>query len=107
MTPGSLPMTSLPRALHEGWALRQRRLEDIPSVIELMRRVYVQPHGPEAVWPAETLIRHIATFPEGQLSILDEQGKVIADSTAMMVPIEQAMAPHRWSEITGRGRFTI
>jgi GNAT superfamily N-acetyltransferase len=68
-----------------------------------MRRVYVQPHGPEAVWPAETLARHIETFQEGQISILDGAGRVIADSTSMVVSIERAMAPHRWSEITGHG----
>lgn len=58
MTPVSLPATSLLRPLPDQWVLRPRRPEDIPGVIELMKRVYIQPHGPEAVWPLETLLRH-------------------------------------------------
>lgn len=94
------------RPLPESWVLRSRRTEDIPGVIELMQRVYVEPHGPEAVWPAETLKRHLEVFPEGQLLILDGQGRVIADSTSMLVSAERAMRPHRWSEITERGTLS-
>jgi len=103
MAPVSISATSLHRPLPDDWSLRPRRVADIPGVIELMKRVYIEPHGPEAVWPAETLMRHFQVFPEGQLSILDGQGRLIADSTAMMVASEQALRPHRWSEITGRG----
>jgi len=102
----SLAATSLLRPLPEQWVLRPRRPEDIPGVIELMKRVYVQPHGPEAVWPAETLRRHLDVFPEGQLSILDGQGRLIADSTAMLATEERALSPHRWSELTGRGTLS-
>jgi GNAT superfamily N-acetyltransferase len=68
-----------------------------------MKRVYGEPHGPEAVWPADTLMRHLEVFPEGQISILDGRGRLIADSTAMMVTSGRALRPHRWSEITERG----
>jgi GNAT superfamily N-acetyltransferase len=103
MKQASISATSFHRPLPNEWAIRPRRPEDIPGVIELMRRVYVQPHGPEAVWPAETLARHLETFPEGQISIVDAQGKVIGDSTSMRVTLERAMRPHRWSEITEHG----
>jgi GNAT superfamily N-acetyltransferase len=91
------------KPLPEGWVLRPRQVEDIPAVVELMKRVYVQPHGPEAVWPAETLLEHARHFPEGQFSIFTRQGRLIADSTAMMVSSQKALNPHRWSEITGKG----
>lgn len=94
---------SILRPLPEGWVLRTRRPEDVPSIIKLMERVYVAPHGPEAVWPAQTLLAHFEHFPEGQFTILDGQGRVVADSTSMMVPLERALRPHRWSGITGSG----
>jgi GNAT superfamily N-acetyltransferase len=106
MLPAPMSATRLLRPLPEEWVVRSRRAEDIPGVIELMRRVYVEPHGPEAVWPAETLKRHLQVFPEGQLLILDGQRRVIADSTAMLVSAERAMLPHRWSEITERGTLS-
>lgn len=95
----STPLRSLP----DEWCIRPRRIEDIPGVIELMQRVYVEPHGPEAVWPPQTLRRHLDAFPEGQLSIVDGQGRLIADSTAMMVATEAALRPHSWSQLTARG----
>jgi GNAT superfamily N-acetyltransferase len=103
MTPVSIQTASPERSLPDAWVLRRRGREDIPAVIELMRRVYVQPHGPEAVWPAETLLRHFDNFPDGQLSILDGEGRLVADSTAMRVSSEVALHPHRWSGITGHG----
>lgn len=106
MAPVSLPATSLLTPLPDQWTLRPRRPEDIPGVIDLMKRVYIEPHGPEAVWPAETLQRHLEVFPEGQLCILDGQGRLIADSTAMMACPEQALVPHRWSDFTGRGTLS-
>ena len=103
MTPASLLTVTTPRTLPAEWVIRPRRREDIPGIIELMRRVYVQPHGPEAVWPAETLVKHLDIFPEGQLSIVDGNGKVIADSTSMVVTQGRALLPHRWSELTVHG----
>lgn len=103
MTPVSISTPSFLRPLQDGWAIRPRRPEDIPAVIELMKQVYVAPHGPEAVWPAETLKHHFEVFPEGQLSIVNAEGRLVADSTAMMVSYEKAMSPHRWSDITGHG----
>ena len=90
--------TLLLKPLPQGWVLRPRRVEDIPAVVELMKRVYLQPHGPEAVWPAETLLEHARHFPEGQFSILTSQGRLVADATAMMVASAKALGPHRWSD---------
>lgn len=91
------------RPLPDHWSLQPRRPEDISGVVELMKRVYKQPHGPEAVWPAAILRMHLEAFPEGQISIVDGHGRVIADSTSMLVSPAMAMGPHRWTEITTRG----
>ena len=91
------------RPLPEGWVVRQRRAGDIPAVVELMKRVYIEPHGPEAVWPEETLAEHLYHFPEGQFSLFTAQGRLVADSTTMMVASATALRPHRWSELTGGG----
>lgn len=92
--------------LPDRWELRPRRPRDIPGVIALMERVYVGPHGPEAVWPAGTLMQHFDHFPEGQFCIVDGNGRVVADSTTMLVRSCQALRPHRWSGITDRGTLS-
>lgn len=103
MAPASSPSTTSTRPLPAEWVLRPRCREDIPGVIALMKRIYAKPHGPEAVWPEETLLRHLEIFPEGQLSIVDGKGRLIGDSTAMLVSRERALSPHRWSGITAHG----
>jgi GNAT superfamily N-acetyltransferase len=86
-----------------GWVLRARQPQDLPAIVELMKKVYVEPHGPEAVWPEETLREHFRYFPEGQFSILNRQGRLVADATSMMVSSAKALAPHRWSGLTDYG----
>jgi len=103
MVPASQALASTLRPLPEGWVLRPRRMEDLPGVVELMRRVYIEPYGPEAVWPEAVLQLHLEMFPEGQFSILDAQGRLLADATAMRISSEWALRPHRWSDITGNG----
>ena len=49
--------------------LRLRAPEDTGEIRNLMVRVYPPPHGPEAVWSAENLRRHMVTFPEGQMVV--------------------------------------
>ena len=91
------------RPLPAGWVLRQRQPEDLPGIVQLMEKVYVAPHGPEAVWPEEVLREHCRHFPEGQFTIVDDGGRVVADATSMMVASAKALAPHRWSGLTGNG----
>jgi GNAT superfamily N-acetyltransferase len=83
--------------------LRRRRTEDIPKVLELMRRVYQPPHGPEAIWRQEAMAEHERRFREGQLMMLNPSGCVVADSTAVILPRELALRPHTWKEATDRG----
>ena len=78
-------------------------MEDLEPIQELMRRVYRPPHGPEAIWGVGNLLRHLARFPEGQFVAVDANDQVIGTATSMRVPLHLALAPHTWSEITGKG----
>lgn len=80
-----------------------RRPEDIPAVIELMERVYRPPHGPEAIWRPEALQEHLRHFPEGQILLKGPDGRVLADSSSVVLPESVALAPHTWSSITAGG----
>jgi GNAT superfamily N-acetyltransferase len=84
---------------------RLRRPEDVPGIRDLMVRVYPPPHGPEAVWSAENLLRHIERFPEGQM-VVEVGERLVGTSTAQRVPLAAALAPHTWSLITGRGSLS-
>lgn len=85
--------------------LRLRRPEDVPEVRDLMARVYPAPHGPEAVWSAENLLRHIERFPEGQMVVAAGE-RLVGTATSQRVPLAAALAPHTWSMITGRGSLS-
>lgn len=85
--------------------MRLRRPEDVPGIRALMARVYPPPHGPEAIWSAESLLRHLERFPEGQM-VVEADAIIIGTSTALRVPMAVALAPHTWSEVTGRGTLS-
>ena len=89
---------SLPR-------LRLRLPEDVGAIRDLMVRVYPPPHGPEAIWSAANLVRHLACFPEGQL-VVEADGILVGTATTHRVPLASALAPHTWSEITGQGSLS-
>lgn len=82
--------------------VRARRIEDIPAIRALMRRVYPPPHGPEAVWGEENLRRHLERFPEGQM-VVESGEALIGTSTAMRVSRARALAAHTWGGITAAG----
>lgn len=85
--------------------LRLRTPEDIGEIRNLMVRVYPPPHGPEAVWSAENLRRHLAAFPEGQMVVAAGE-RLVGTSTSQLVPLGAALAPHTWSGITGHGSLS-
>lgn len=82
--------------------MRLRRPEDAGEIRDLMARVYPPPHGPEAIWSCENLIRHVAQFPEGQM-VVQAGDRLVGTATTHRVPLAMALAPHTWSAITGRG----
>lgn len=83
--------------------IRPRQPGDFLSVIELMKRVYLPPHVPEAIWSERTLREHFLAFPEGQILAVAGDGRIVGDSTGMRVSLERAASIHTWSELTGRG----
>ncbi len=84
--------------------VRARTLDDIAAIPDLMRRVYPPPlHGAEAIWGERNLLRHLAHFAAGQFVAEAEDGTLIGTATSMRLDLEQALAPHTWSDITGRG----
>jgi len=85
--------------------VRPREVEDIPAIRDLMRRVYPPPHGPEAVWGADNLRRHLERFPEGQM-VAEAGAGLIGTSTTLRTSRELALAPHTWSGITGGGSLS-
>jgi len=85
--------------------LRLRKVEDVPAIQALLARVYPPPHGPEAIWPAESLRSHLERFPEGQM-VVESDGVIIGSATTQRVSMKEAIEPHTWSRITGRGSLT-
>jgi ribosomal protein S18 acetylase RimI-like enzyme len=90
-----------------GFRVRPRILDDIPAIPALMRRVYPPPlHGPGAIWGEQNLLRHLAQFGAGQFVAEADDGSVIGTATSMRLDLEDALAPHTWAEITGRGSLS-
>ena len=85
--------------------LRLRVPEDVGEIRNLMVRVYPPPHGPEAIWSAENLRRHLAVFREGQM-VVEADGHLIGTATSQRVSLATALAPHTWSGITGHGSLS-
>ncbi|WP_306590415.1 GNAT family N-acetyltransferase [Geothrix sp. 21YS21S-4] len=85
--------------------LRLRKPEDVAEIRDLMARVYPPPHGPEAIWSAENLQKHMQYFPEGQM-VVEVSGRLVGTSTTHRVPWDAALAPHTWSGITARGTLS-
>lgn len=83
--------------------LRKREARDLPEIRAMMQRVYPPPHGPESVWSEGALALHLEIFPEGQFVAHSNDGRLIGSATSMLVPLEVALHPHTWREITGRG----
>ena len=102
------PVSSFPKAEPtSAFQVRIRILEDISAIQELMRRVYPPPlHGPGAIWGERNLWRHLAYFPAGQFVAEAPDGAIIGTATDMRLDLEQALAPHTWSDITGQGSLS-
>lgn len=87
--------------------VRARTLDDIAAIPALMRRVYPPPlHGPGAIWGEQNLLRHLAHFPAGQFVVEAGDGTLIGTATSMRLDLQQALAPHTWSGITGQGSLS-
>jgi len=82
--------------------IRQMTRSDVDAVIALQRRVYPE----DLCWSEDELLRHIETFPEGQLVAVDGSGRVVASASSLIIDWDDYAESARWSAITGQGTFS-
>ncbi len=84
--------------------VRPLREEDLPRIPGLMRKIYPPPqYGPEAVWSERSLHRHLEIYPQGQFVAVTPEGRIAGTATGMRTPLNRALGPHTWHEITAHG----
>src|SRR5271157_2465288 len=81
--------------------VRQMAAGDIPEVIDLQRRAF--PGMPP--WRAEQLSSHLEIFPEGQLVVLDQTGRILGSASSLIIDWDDYAESAHWSAITGHGTF--
>lgn len=78
--------------------VRNTRIEDVPGVIDLCRRVYKN----MPPYDAGMIKGQIAAFPDGQF-VVDYDGEIVGFAASFRIDEKLALRPHSWSEITGAG----
>ncbi len=78
--------------------LRQLRLRDYETVVDLQRRCFPGMKG----WTRDQFESQIRIFPEGQLCI-EVDGKIVASSSNLIVDFEHYSEWHNWREISDSG----
>jgi predicted amidohydrolase/GNAT superfamily N-acetyltransferase len=74
---------------------------DIPEVIDLQRRVF--PGMPP--WREDQLARHLEIFPEGQLVVSDQAGRMLGSASSLIIDWDDYAESAQWAAITGQGTF--
>lgn len=85
-------------------AYRRMSVSDIDNIIQLEAASFPG-IPPDKYWHPEMLRAHVKKFPAGQF-VAEIDGWVIGSSTSLRVPLSKALAPHKWTEITGGGYLT-
>jgi predicted amidohydrolase/ribosomal protein S18 acetylase RimI-like enzyme len=81
--------------------LRNTRPDDYEEIAALMERIYPDWEG---AWTRDQFESQIRHFPEGQICI-EDRGRVVAVSNALIVNMERFGDRHTYEEITGEGYF--
>ena len=81
--------------------LRNTRLDDYDDIAAIMNRIYPEREG---AWARDQFESQIRRFQEGQICIEDD-GRVVAASNALVVNMERFGDKHTYEEITGNGYF--
>lgn len=84
-----------------GVLVRQMIPQDLPAVVDLQRRTYLE----KLAWTAEELTQHLAIFPEGQFVAVDEAGRLLGSASSLIIDWDDYAESAKWSAITGRGTF--
>jgi len=82
--------------------LRNTRIDDYEDIAAMMNRIYPDWEG---AWLQEQFESQVRRFPEGQICI-EDNGKVVAASNALIVDMERFGDRHTYEEVTGEGYFT-
>jgi len=78
--------------------VRQARLDDVPEIAALSRRVY----APSPGYSQRAIRSQIINFPEGQF-VAEYEGEMVGHCATFIIPGDAALNPHTWAEITGDG----
>jgi predicted amidohydrolase/ribosomal protein S18 acetylase RimI-like enzyme len=75
--------------------------EDFPAVIDLQQRAFPS----QVPWRTDQLARHLEVFPEGQLVVVDLEGRILGSSSSLLIDWDDYAEEANWSSITGQGTF--
>ena len=81
--------------------IRQMTADDIPAVIDLQLRAFPG----QIPWRAAQLEKHLELFPEGQLVVVNAEGKVMGSSSSLIIDWDDYAEEANWSSITANGTF--
>jgi ribosomal protein S18 acetylase RimI-like enzyme len=85
--------------------IRTIHKEDISKIIALQRQSFSDMAMYGMIWPSAFLENHLRVFPEGQLCVELEKGKIIASASSLIISLKPSYRDHTWHEITGYGMF--
>ncbi len=92
---------STPNGPINRFQVRQMTHDDIPGVIALQIRTFPG----QTPWRADQLSHHLDTFPEGQLVVADEAGRILGSASSLLIDWDDYAESANWSSITGQGSF--
>ena len=78
--------------------VRNARMEDVPGIVALSRKIYKG----EMATTAESVRGQINNFPEGQF-VVELGDQIVGHAATFIIDGEIALKPHTWAEITGNG----
>lgn len=84
----------------KGPRVRHTRLDDIPALIELQRRVY--PYIPP--FTERKFRNQLEVFPQGQV-VVEVSGQLAGCASSLIVSWDEWAGLHTWKEITASGTF--
>ncbi|MCR9267127.1 MAG: GNAT family N-acetyltransferase, partial [Alphaproteobacteria bacterium] len=89
-----MPRQASRPALH----VRQAELADIPGIVALSGKVYLEMGA-----YSESMIQgQIINFPDGQV-VVEYEDEIVGYAASFLIDEADALSPHTWSEITGNG----
>jgi len=85
----------------KNFSVRQMTHDDIEAVIALQERAFPG----QTPWRRHHLTRHLEVFPEGQLVVAREDGRILGSASSLLIDWDDYAESANWSSITGDGTF--